>query len=797
MVRFMQSLQLFFEKDGLRLLTLTGLGGVGKTTLAIHFSSSLLDKYPDGVFFINLAPLTQSEKIILEIAHTLKIKQDAQKSTVENLEEHLSTKKLLLILDNFEHVMDGASQVNDLLQSLPNLQMIITSREPLRLRIEQVYPVRPLSSNNAVELFIQRALAVKPDFNASEKESRAIKKLCQRLDGLPLAVELAALRTKLFTPQMLLDRLKPDIEPATRMLDLFSSGTRDLPERQQSLRKMIAWSYSLLDSSEQRALRYASVFPSTFSVETLSTLMNIDEAQAIDLISSLVDKSLIKPSFEHVDDTRFFILESIREFSWNELRDAKELPTIKEAYVDLYLQLSKSAEEGLQGQRQIKWLKTIDTEALNLALAMEIGLAASVDSVLWLNGFWILARLEQYWMLHAYFYEIRELSQRALGHIEKSALSDQDFIKLKANIYSIVGTCSWLATNAELAYKYHQNSLELYKKTGDERKIAFALNNLAVSAHELGKHENGLDLYQQSLEIYENLQDKWGMARSHINLSNSHLYLNGDLDLGIYHTEAGLKFAEEINDPFLVAVASFNHADMLFRRGEKLQLARNLNLQAMQASRECQFLQILVWVLGIQAIFEIQAKNMPQALSYMHEGVSLAISQADNGALLGYIQLAAGISWENKKYAQTAFFLGAAEKLQNSLGMFYNIPDWDRFDIDELSLRTRLGKTAYQRAWTKGQEQTLDEVSASVLKICQPVQLKSLNFGLLTSRERDVLLLLAHGKSNDEIATKLVVVKKTVEKHVSKVLGKLGVKNRTEAAAWALARGLVEHDTED
>ncbi|MCP4141989.1 MAG: tetratricopeptide repeat protein [Chloroflexi bacterium] len=791
-IKFLQQL---FAKDILRLLTLTGLGGIGKTTLAIHFASSRLEKYPDGVFFVNLAPLTQSERILLEIAHTLKIKQDAQKSTLENIKESLSAKKLLLILDNFEHIMDGASQVNELLQTLPDLQIIVTSREPLQLRIEQLYPVKSLSSSAAVELFMQRALAVKPDLNTSEKENKAIKKLCHRLDGLPLAVELAALRTKLFTPQRLLDRLKPDIEPATRMLDLFSAGTKDLPERQQSLRKMIAWSYSLLDSSEQRALRYASVFPSTFSIETLSTLMNIDEIQAIDLISSLVDKSLVKPSFEEADSTRFFMLESIREFCWNELRNAKELSIIKEAYVELYLELSKNAAMGLEGREQISWLKTIDLEYANIVLAMEISLIAAPISTLWLNGFWILSYLEQYWMIRAYFNELITFSERALLDIEKIDSEKKDFLTVKANVYSIVGTHSWLRADLERARKFHQKSLELYQHLGDESKIAFTLNNIGVCLGLSGNSQKARDLCEQSLALYQKLKDDWGQARSHYNLSDQYQLLSNSA-FNLYHAEHALKFAKKNNNPYLIAASSSRLAEELFEKGE-IEEAFELNEQAIHLAQEFQFSQILTWALISQAHIMLEQKNLKHASTSLQKALSLNIEQIDKDLFIGNFQNAARLCFLTKKYSSTAHLFGAIDALKQEHKKIHSTHIWYGYEKAILSTRARLGKAIYDTEWEKGNTQTLDETINFILEKCliqKSSSASNLAQNLLTARERDVLLQLAQGKSNDEIAETLVVVLKTVEKHVSSILKKLGAKNRTEAVSWAVSEGLAEQN---
>ena len=794
-----EALEIFLAKDNLRLLTLTGLGGIGKTTLAISLASSLVNRFPGGIFFVALAPITQSDGIFLEIVHTLKVKQNLKKSPLESLKEYLSQKKVLLILDNFEHLMDGAWQINDLLQNLPELKLLITSREPLGLRSEQVYPVAPLSSNDAVTLFMQRALSVNPKFKISKESDNAIEKLCQRLDGLPLAVELAALRTKLFTPQTLLDRLKPDLEPATRMLDLFSSGAKYLPERQQSLRKMIAWSYELLNLNEQRTLRAASVFPATFEIKMLSGLMNIRETQAIDLVSSLVDKNLIKPSFEHSNITRFYMLESIREFAWNEIRVTGELGNLKKSYISQYLDLAKKAEIGLQGKEQVNWLNTLDLEYQNLSLAMEIAIASPSMSELWLSGFLILSSLERYWIIRAYSNEITTLSNRALEHIDEVSSNKKDFLEVKANIFSIVGTCAWLANDFLKADEFHKKSLHLFQHLGIENKIAHTLNNLGVIASYLGDHKNEIKLFEQSLSLYQTLGDNWGQVRLHLNLNNHHLRISANNELGIFHAQKALKFAKMINDPFFIAAASSNFSEALYKNG-KVEKALDLNMQALRLAQEFQFSQILAMALTVKAAIEIKQGELIQASESIQEAIPIAIAQVNKLLFVEICELATQLSLSSREYLHVAYLLGVMNRLKEELGTENDIPLWDGYDTAAITARSKLGKAIYDKERNKGNTHSLDEIAAFILQNCLILENKSasnLTLSLLTSRERDVLLLLAHGKSNDEIAAELVVVKKTVEKHVSNVLGKLGVKNRTEAAAWALARGLVEHEKED
>ena len=774
------------ESDSARLLTLTGPGGIGKTSLALHIANMLAKEFSSGVFFVNLAPLTQSSAIPLEIVHTLQIRQEAGRSLTTSIYTQAAEKNILLIMDNFEHIMNGVTYVSDLLQNLPKLKIIVTSREALRLHAEQVYPVPPLSSECAVNLFVQRAKSVQPAFSFSKEDHHAMAQLCDRLDRLPLAVELAALRTKLFKPKNLLDRLKPDLEPASHILNLFSSGARDRPERQQSLRKMIAWSYGLLEEEEKLTLRYASIFPASLSHQMLADLLGKGEFETLDLVESLVDKNLLKASFTDNETTRFFMLESIREFSWDEIRAKDELPSMKAAYVRLYHQLAQQAEKGLQGKGQGQWLNILDIEYPNLNLAIEIGLGSRAASSLWRKSLWILTYLEQYWMTHAYFNEFISLTERGLQSIENVDDLDDDLIALKAGIYGMKGTAAWLKVEIDSAHTYHQKSFELFNKLGNQEKIAFSINNLAVNADNRGQHAEALELYQRSLIRYEATENIWGITRLHLNLSTHYNIVRKNIHKALQHAQKGFEVAEELGEPFLLAVTSFTYADILSQKGE-IKQARSLNKQAIKLARKHNFLQALCWALGADAIFDILQDDLKIATTKIREGAQLSLEQNDNSAVLGYTQLATWLSLQQKNYAQTLYFLSATEKLEKIFGIYYHIPDWDRFSTDKETLKKKSGDAVYKSQWDKGQMDAPEDVVVSIIQFCELAEKQFSPNPLLealTPREQEVLALLVTGKSNDEIAEELVVVLKTAEKHVGNVLRKLGVKNRFEAVQW-------------
>lgn len=789
-----QNLRDLLARDDIRLVTLTGLGGIGKTTLTMQIADIMRNEFFDEVYFVNLVPLTQSEAIPLEIAHTLEVRQEAGRDILQGIAESLSDRDILLILDNFEHLMPGAAYISQLLELLPRLKVVATSREPLRLRAEQVYPLAPLSSDTAVKLFIQRAQSVKPDFSPTDEDRLVIAELCHRLDGFPLAVELAAHRTRMFTPQVMLARLQPNLEPDSRILNLFSTGARDLPERQQSLRKTIAWSYSLLDTDEQRALRLASVFPGSFDMVQFSRMLATDEILATDLVSSLVDKNLIKPSFDDAELTRFSMLESIREFAWDEIRALGELDDIKQTYAGLYYNLAHAAEIGLRGAEQARWLKTLELEYPNLSLAIEIGLSAPVDSILWRQSLGIFAGIEQYHLMCAMFNEFVELSNRFLAQVEEVRSRSANSLRVKADIYSLAGTAAWIEMDSQRAVDYHTKSLEFYRHLKDENRVAFTLNNLAVNYDESEDLEKTLSCFNESLALYEKLGDDWGLVRVHLNFFNYHCYGTNDIEMTRHHGEQALRSAERSQDPFLIAAASYTLGEVLYLLGSKRE-AHVLYEQAVLSSRQHGFKQILAWSLAGLAALQLGVGEYRSACDCIREGLPLAVTQRDKTVAYIYVRNLIWLGFETSNFQPIPFLAGVEADWRDSGSLHGIIPTfWDGLDRAVASARVRLGDSAFNAEFTRGRGLSLERVLAFIHEsgLLQSADLESKKdpLDIFTFRERDVLVLLAQGKTNEEISQQLVVVLKTVEKHVANILRKLGVKNRTEAAAWVVENGM-------
>ncbi|MBV9230280.1 MAG: protein kinase, partial [Chloroflexi bacterium] len=383
--REVKALCALLQRPEVRLVTLAGTGGVGKTRLALEIGSEMRGSFADGVHFVSLAPVRDPNLVISTITRVLALKEVPNQSLLELLKAFLSHKSTLLLLDNFEQIIDAAPLLSDLLATCSSLKILVTSRSVLHLRGEHEFLVSPLAlpdlttlptsevlaQYSAVALFLQRVHATLPAFQMLPGNARSIAEVCVYLDGLPLALELAAARMKLFTPQALLARLG-------HLLPLLTSGARDAPERQQTLRQTIAWSYHLLTSEEQRLFRSLSVFVGGCTLETIETLWGTrhQERAVADVVTMLLDQNLVQVIRQEGEEPRFVMLETIREYGLECLEHGGELETIQQVHAEYYLALAEEVEPHLISAQQFRWLQHLEQEYNNLRAALDWFLAA-------------------------------------------------------------------------------------------------------------------------------------------------------------------------------------------------------------------------------------------------------------------------------------------------------------------------------------------------------------------------------------------------------------------------------------
>jgi predicted ATPase/tRNA A-37 threonylcarbamoyl transferase component Bud32 len=544
-----------------RLITLTGVAGSGKTRLAIELAHNLPEHVADRIHFIDLSSIRDPAAVMPAISRSLNLKEAAGRTISETLKSYLRTKRWLLILDNFEQVSDAAPEIAELLMNAPDCKIIVTSRQPLNIQGEYEFPVPPLKLPSvksdlneralgyieATALFIQRAQQVRPDFEVIPDNKDQIAEICNRLDGLPLAIELAAVRIKMLTAGELLQRLNDRFR-------LLACGTADLPKRQRSLRAAIEWSYDLLTDDEQILFRRLAVFTDGFTLEAVTAVcseMPAGHTDVLDTLSSLLSKNLIYKSETAGDSLRFNMLESIREFASDCLSQSGEYVLLRDTHRNFFVEFCKLAMPHATGSDQTEWVQKLDKDYANLLKALEwkSGLdEQQANSLLICNVLW------RYWLRKCLFSEgrsrIRELINNT--HIEQNR-------ELVAEVLLGAGTLAHNNGDYEDAFRNISRSLDLFRAKGSRDKIAKALTNLGWAEFRRGNYREAEKLSEEALLIYQELNDPSGIAFALNNLGWV-AHHRGEYDRALdYHKEC-LKLRKDIGNVRNIAFSLTNYA---------------------------------------------------------------------------------------------------------------------------------------------------------------------------------------------------------------------------------------------
>ncbi|UCH26829.1 MAG: tetratricopeptide repeat protein [Trueperaceae bacterium] len=632
------------EDPAVQLLTLLGPGGIGKTSLGLKLArdQSTRHKFKDGVFLVLLGSLKDATLVSASIAQALAVKETSAMPFLERIKEFLLNKEILLVLDNFEQVMPAALQVSELLGACPNLKCIVTSRMPLRLSGEYEFPLTPLTlptqedisdftslrTNPALALFVERAQAVRPDFNLDKKNAEALVEICRRLDGLPLALELAAVRIKLFSPQTILERLNQRFE-------LLKGGLRDRPERHQTLRAAVDWSYELLSREEQAFFRRLGVFVGGFTLEMAQRLQQElgQSIEVMDAVAALIENSLLSPGRIDENRDRFFMLSTLRDYALVRLEEADELKTAQRAHAKCYLELVESVEPELTGPEQGRWFAELEREHDNFRAALAWSESVGECEI----GLRIGASLWRFWIARGHMQEGYEQLQRLLDRDteEHQAVARARALNGLATILHELG-------HYTRAIPLLEESLTLLRQNGQDREIATILNNQGWIAALLGDYAKSLSLSEEALLLHQSHKNVRGEALSLNNLGYIAVYRGDPITAAKLFAE-GLALRRRLADRRGIAYALTNLAWAKQLLG-KFDRSASLLEGALVILHELEDKQLTAWALNVQGYLDHDLERSEKAAASLQQSVALWREVGNNEGLASCL-IALGAVW--------------------------------------------------------------------------------------------------------------------------------------------------------
>lgn len=724
-----------------RLVTLTGPGGVGKSRLCVEVAARLADQFTNGVRFVPLASIAEPELVAYSLAQALGAREGAGQSLLANLKEHLKDQHMLLVFDNFEHVIAAASLVSELLTSCPRLKVFVTSRAMLHVRGECEYSLSPLALPDlkrkssieelltcpAVRLFDERARAIEPRFALDDKNGMAVAEICVRLDGLPLAIELAAPRIKILSPQAILDRL-------TSRLDLLTRGSSDLPARQQTMRSTITWSYELLDAREKRLFRMLSVFAGGFTLEAAEAVCSLEtdsEISVLDGISSLLENSLLHR--QERNEPRFHMLETIREFALERLtRSNKKAEAMRRAHASFFLELVQKAEPHLKDSDQVSWLERLEVERDNfrssLRWAKETGELEFGLRMAGAHG--------RFWLTRGYLSEGRrwleeflsptettntEPAVRAKGlyeggvlaHLQGDHVRAKTLLQQSLALYREMGISPGIASalhmmgllehdqgNREKATELLEQGLALSRELEDSQGVAFALGQLGIVAQELGQYERAMALHEESAAMRMMLEDEVGSAAA---LNNAGLVAldNCEYERAGEFFDKALALSRKVGFKAGVA-ASLNNLGELARHRSDFIKAKELFTDALTLFRDEGDKREVVAILNNLADLAQLGSDYDSAAALYREALELLRHSDEKTMIAGCLEGLASLAQERNHPEVATRMLGAAQALREAVGIPLPLTRRSNYESTVSGARTALGEAAFSAAWQEG-----------------------------------------------------------------------------------------------
>lgn len=696
----------------IRMLTLTGPPGIGKTRLAIEVASSLVSDFMDGVRFISLAPISDPNLVLPKIAQLLTLSDTGGTPLEAALAEYLRGKNILLLLDNFEQVVEAAPALSRVMQAAPGVKALITSRVPLgiygehevnippmRLPDRKVLSVRQLEQFESIQLFAHRAHNADPDFRMTSAHAQTVAEICRRLDGLPLAIELAAARCRLYSPADILSRLEDRFA--------FLAGTaRDAPIHQRTLHAAIDWSYNLLNESERRLFRCIGVFAGGFTVEA-ACAVGAPSALPI-LVESLADKNMLTrrlsgPGAQNSPPTRYRMLMTIREYALKQLAASGEEKEARLRHAQYYLALAEQANANIYGPDQAAWLDRLELEHDNLRAALGWLLhEGHGHSGLTGQALLLAATLHRFWYSRGYITEARRWLDRALNNANAIACKLQD-IAFRTAHARVLDSAGWLARTQgdyQQAHSYFESGLALSRDLKDKEGIAHRLNGLAQLALDRLDYKQALALYSEALDLARQSVDKLLMARTLNNMAGAFRNTGDYEGARRYYLQSAALF-QELGDKGNLATPLINLA-LLAMDVENYAEARRYQSQALALSRELGHKESLAFLLAFVGQRAVEEGDFAEAERAYAEALPL-VRDLDYKLALAICLEGLAIMWAKLgKPAEAVGLWAGAHSIRQAIAAPLPTPSRARYEQRLGQARTELGEEAFEAVWEQG-----------------------------------------------------------------------------------------------
>ena len=784
-----------------RLLTLTGPGGSGKTRLALEVAHDLVGVYPDGVWLVELAPLSEPGLVVQEVAGVLDVQERSGEPLPDTLADELRPRRTLIVLDNCEHLLDGvAPLVRDLLRYCPQLRLLATSREALGVPGEIGRPVPPLSlpdpgmtieelgGYGAARLFVDRALYRPTAFALTSENAGAVAEVCRQLEGIPLAIELAAARVGVLAVEQISERLSASLK-------VLTSGGRTLTSRQRTLRGSLDWSHTLLDEPEKRLFARLSVFSGGWSTEAAEAVCSgegVEGDEVLDLLGALVDKSLVAARTGTDGAVRYRMLEIIRQYAAEKLVERGEVEKTRRRHAEFFLALAEEAGPELGGPQQGPWAEHLEKEYDDLRAALSWVVHREEDDL----GLRFGVALWRFWFNRG------NLSE-GIGWLERVLVVSNSKARSRVKVLEGLGWFLQFQGKLDRAKTTYEEMLDLSREFGDRESLATALNSLGVLAITRGDNRRARAWLEENLSVLEGLEKGSAATirkRHHVfNLLGALAINEEDYPKGAALWEQSLALARELGDTALVGVTLSNLAYAAVLQGDyelaTEQCEEVLTLVHELGSSGADYYPETLVNLGLAALGQ---GDHERARSSFLRALALARKEERTATLLNVLEGMTDLASASNMEIRAARLWGAAEVGREATGIALPPGDWMLHEPYLASARSRLGEEAWEEALSEGRAMSLDKAAEYALEGNTDqagVAVKPPTYeepaGNLSRREREVAVLIVRGLTNRQISEELSISERTAGNHVASILRKQHLHSRTQIATWTTEQGLL------